>query len=306
MDRNAYREESGTDQPDTYWRRRVLTLAAGLALLGLLAWAFSGGGGKPAQHPSAAYGSASASSSGTSSSSGAFSSGSIPSASPAADASTGALDNRVAAGLPATRKTPSSHTPFRSVATLPGVSTARPASQPHGSVEPGGGCAPDAVVLSLFTSKTSYSWHQDPKFSIYAVSTGSHACTFAMGPAKLQVIVMSSGRIIWDSSDCARGPSARSAELKRGVPAQETVSWNRSVSLPGCVTLASSAPAGTYQVQARNGSVSSPVRTFKLARLGRQAPQNHGEGLPYVFHLLYFHRAGRASSRLLGALQGRA
>src|SRR5437667_11956673 len=63
MDRNAYGDENDagqpdayqpdayqadTYQPDAYWRRRVITLCAGLALLGLLAWAFSGGGGKPA------------------------------------------------------------------------------------------------------------------------------------------------------------------------------------------------------------------------------------------------------------------
>ena len=52
MDRNAYRDDNDTGQPDAsqpddYWRRRVITLCAGLALLGLLAWAFSGGGGKP-------------------------------------------------------------------------------------------------------------------------------------------------------------------------------------------------------------------------------------------------------------------
>src|SRR3984957_18613502 len=79
MDRNAYRDDNGTDQPRTradppslypdedepyaeeyepypdqpgpYWRRRVATLAAGLGVLGLLAWAFSGGGGKPAPTP---------------------------------------------------------------------------------------------------------------------------------------------------------------------------------------------------------------------------------------------------------------
>jgi hypothetical protein len=57
------------------------------------------------------------------------------------------------------------------------------------------------------------------------------------------------------------------AELRRGVPAQESLSWNRAISLPGCVTVASSARPGTYQVQARDASVTSPVRTFKLARL---------------------------------------
>ena len=48
MDRNAYRDDNDTDQPDAYWRRRVITLVAGLVLLGVLAWAFSGGGGKTA------------------------------------------------------------------------------------------------------------------------------------------------------------------------------------------------------------------------------------------------------------------
>ena len=47
MDRNADRDPVGTDQPDTYRRRRVVALVAGLSLLGLLVWAFAGGGGKP-------------------------------------------------------------------------------------------------------------------------------------------------------------------------------------------------------------------------------------------------------------------
>jgi hypothetical protein len=47
MERNAYRDdEDDTDQPDSYWRRRVIMLVAGLCLLGLFAWIFSGSGGK--------------------------------------------------------------------------------------------------------------------------------------------------------------------------------------------------------------------------------------------------------------------
>jgi hypothetical protein len=121
-------------------------------------------------------------------------------------------------------------------------------------------------VLSLFTSKTSYHAGQYPVFEVYAVSTASRACTFNFSPAKLHVLVSSSGRVIWDSADCARGQPNKRAELHRGVPAQESLSWNRTISLPGCVTVASSARPGTYQVQARDASAASPVRTFKLAR----------------------------------------
>ena len=126
--------------------------------------------------------------------------------------------------------------------------------------------APNAIVLSLFTSKSSYRAGQYPVFEVDAVSTASRGCTFNLSPAKLHVLVSSSGRVIWDSADCARGQPNKRAELHRGVPAQESLSWNRTISLPGCVTVASSARPGTYQVQARDASAASPVRTFKLAR----------------------------------------
>jgi hypothetical protein len=126
--------------------------------------------------------------------------------------------------------------------------------------------APNAIVLSLFTSKSSYRAGQYPVFEVDAVSTASRGCTFNLGPAKLHVLVSSSGRVIWDSADCTRGRPNKVAELRRGVPVQESLSWNRTISLPGCVTVASSARPGTYQVQARDASAASPVRTFKLAR----------------------------------------
>ena len=147
-----------------------------------------------------------------------------------------------------------------------GAAPANAASGPASGVEPGGGCAPNAIVLSVFTSKTSYHAGQYPVFEVYAVSTASRACTFNLGPAKLHVLVSSSGRVIWDSADCTRGRPNKRAELRRGVPAQESLSWNRTISLPGCVTVASAARPGPYQVQAKDASVASPFRTFKLTR----------------------------------------
>jgi hypothetical protein len=35
-------EDYYRSQPEAYWRRRVIALCAGLALMALLAWAFSG------------------------------------------------------------------------------------------------------------------------------------------------------------------------------------------------------------------------------------------------------------------------
>jgi hypothetical protein len=308
MDRNAYRDENDTAQPDAYqpdayqgdtyqgdayqpdayWRRRVITLCAGLALLGLLAWAFSGGGGKPAAkkgseasgaRPAAAYSGTPTpgadTSPGANASASAGSSASLPflTASPSPGASTAGASTAGAstagastAGASAPGATTAGGSASASAKAARGAAAAaNAAAGPASGVEPGGGCAPNAIVLSLFTSKSSYHGGQYPVFAVYAVSTASRACSFDISPAKLHVQVSSSGRVIWDSADCTRGQPDRRAELRRGVPAQESLSWNRTISLPGCVTVASSARPGTYQVQARDASVASPVRTFKLA-----------------------------------------
>ena len=77
---------------------------------------------------------------------------------------------------------------------------------------------------------------------------------------------MSEGRVIWDSADCAKPSDTKTARLTRGVPVQESVSWNRTINLPGCVTVASSPPPGTYTARAKAGTIASDVRTFKLTR----------------------------------------
>src|SRR5256885_2251036 len=95
-----------------------------------------------------------------------------------------------------TRPIPTNPTPTGARAAAAGNAAAGPAS----GVEPGGGCAPNAIVLSLFTSKGSYHAGQYPVFEVYAVSTASRACSFDISPAKLHVQVSSSGRVIWDSA----------------------------------------------------------------------------------------------------------
>ncbi len=254
MDWNAYRDENETDQPVSYWRRRAIALAVGLSLFGLLAWVFPGGGGKPASpvkssqaagiSPAAAYSSA-------------------PTSSPkGADGSGHALASPSASGQArATRSAAAVTPPRESTRSAPAVTPSRE------STGLAGDCSPSAVVLSLFSARSEYHSGQDPEFDLYAVSTASGTCSFDTAPESLHVVVISAGHIIWDSADCARGETSRVARLRRGIPAQEAVTWNRAITLSGCVTLASSASPGTYQVQARAADVVSLVRTFKLGDL---------------------------------------
>jgi len=242
-------------QPEHYWHRRAAILVAGLGLISLLAWVLSPSGGKPA---------------------GAAARASQPSGSLSAAADSGAPDPSAESSPGASAAVPGLTSPGTGGAS-PGTATASPGRASPGSDRASGGsaaspgtgsgqrCSPGAVVLSLF-SKSSYPDGRDPGFAVDAVSTAPGTCTFDLGSGHVQLVVMSAGRIIWDSADCPRGDGAQPALLSRGVPVQETITWSRAITLPGCVILASSAPSGTYEVQARAGTIASSVRTFRLAR----------------------------------------
>ena len=241
-------------------------LVAGLCLLGLFAWIFSGGSGKapsPAAKSAQASGILPAAAYSGAPTPTVTGSGGPASAtpSPSASGSAGLAGGKSAAGKSAAGKSP---TP-RSASDQAHATTSAPAAA--SARGPGGGCLPSAVVLSLFSSKSEYYVGQDPEFDLYAVSTGSGTCSFNTSPAKFHGVVMAEGRIVWDSADCAHGDANQVADLSRGIPAQESVTWDRSITLPGCVKLASAAPPGLYQVQARTATVDSPEQTFKLARL---------------------------------------
>jgi hypothetical protein len=306
MDRNAYRDDNGADQPRThadqprthadqprtyadqselypdedepyldqpypYWRRRAVTLAAGLGVLGLLAWAFSSGGGTPAPapHNSPAAGALSAPAYPSVPASGSLpGSGSGPgpgprSASPSvgANAAVPGLASPGTSGLPSATARPGG----QSGQEAKSRASARTA-QAAANTGPSGRCSPNSVVLSLFSGSRSYRPGQNPQFGVNAVSTAPGSCTFDLSPAQLHLVVMSAGRVIWDSADCGRGGGTKLSRLTRGIPVQEYFTWNRAITLPGCVTLASSARPGSYQAQARTPAISSGTFSFKLAR----------------------------------------
>lgn len=264
MDMDAFRdddEEGPSDdyRSDAYWRRRALTLALGLVLLAVLIWVFTGGGGQPVSpaatgtrqpslQPEAAY-------------------SAVPTAPPATQ---GSLKTPTARRTAGTRPSPTADAAAQSGGKggkgSKGGNGGKAGNGGGSGSGTGGQCSPGDIVLSLLSNKSSYRAGEDPRFEVYVVSTGQAACTFELGPAKLQVQVMSAGRIVWDSADCARGDSTRVGTLRRGVPSQESITWNRTSTLPGCVRLASSVRPGTYQVRVKAGTTTSAVLAIKLDR----------------------------------------
>jgi hypothetical protein len=232
MYRDANRDENG-GHPQSYWRRRAV-LAAGLFVVGLLAWGFVAHGKPTSPAPRNLQ----------------------------ASGTLQALAGRSASVSPSAPADGTDPSPARPAASPSLTSAASSQSAADQGLE--GSCPPSAVVLSLFSMRPSYSIGQDPRFEVYVVSTAPGTCTFDLGHGGLHLTVMWSGRVIWDSADCARTHATQVERLSSGVPMQESFKWNRTITLPGCIEVASAAPPGTYEVQARTATGASQVRTFNL------------------------------------------
>jgi hypothetical protein len=260
----------GGQEPNAYWRRRVITLVIGLGLLGLLAWAFSGAGSGKAPHqstglpqsmggalPAAAYGSPSAGFSGAPSPSGTAAS---PSAGASASPESSSTPTASPSASPTATPTHGAKTRNAKTPNAKGHSQARAAS----ASGRGGRCAAADVVVSLFVTKDSYRPRELPQFDIDAVSTASGKCAFDLGPRTLRLSVTSRSHVVWASDECLRGAGSKVTELTRGVPAEVSVTWDRAVSASGCGSRHASARPGGYSAVVSNGMVASQQRTFHL------------------------------------------
>ena len=135
-----------------------------------------------------------------------------------------------------------------------------------------GACPHAALVLSLFSARSSYPAHARPEFTVDVVSTAPGRCAVNLGPAHVHVVIRTGAKNqVWDSADCAR-PAAQAAVLARGVPAAVQISWNRQTSAAGCRPPRHAARAGTYTATAYSGNLSSRTMIFVLKGHGIAVP----------------------------------
>lgn len=243
---------------EVYWRRRVIALAAGLAVLGLLAWAVGGASAThqvasttsfnqsqppvtPSGFPTPATSSASPSPSPSASSS-----SPSPSPSPSGSKTPGQPAKKAAAA----RHSSGKHATRRRTAA--GLSAL------------GDDCPSGDVVVSLAASGQTFDAAARPEFTITVVSTAGRACQFNVGPRYLTLVIESGAVREWGSGDCVRGGGTKVAMLTRGVPVQRKLTWNRTLSAPGCHLPPSAARPGTYTATASDASVHSHTVVFLL------------------------------------------
>ena len=146
--------DPGNDR--AYWRRRFFILCGGVVALGACAWLFPGAH-QPSAHDVVRYPRVHGR------------------ARQAAGAAPGRLRQPVAGAEQARRVAHAGAASCASSAYHPGPVPSASASASRAA------CAPADIVLSLFTSQSSYAKGARPKFSVYAVSTSATACTLAYG-----------------------------------------------------------------------------------------------------------------------------
>ena len=229
--------------PATYWRRRVVVLAAGVAILGLPIWAVNeafGGSRAPGQGSPRSH------------------AGHVTS--PGARSRTGHGPRQALAGDTAhLGSRPQAHP--RPTASATAVSAA-PAHQP------GRACA----ALTLRSARYRYGSGEMVTFVVGAVSTRSRPCRMNLGSKFTSVVVDSGGTPLWDSSSCLRGTGSQVVMVRRGGPAYLPVTWDRRTSLSGCPRQGNAIAAGTYTATAFYGQLHSKTVTFVLSGRGAAAP----------------------------------
>jgi hypothetical protein len=246
-------------QAAVYWRRRFVALLIGLAVLALVAWAFSGAvGGSGA--PAGASGGSAQSGAGQQANGGAGQAGAGQAGTGqagAGQAGTGHGGNgdsgagHGGTGSPASRK-----------------AGAGAASGRHGKrtrVTRPRPCPSGDVVLSLFTSQENYTVGQMPQFDVNVVATADQTCTFNVGARHVALIIRAGSVRVWGSADCVQGAGNLVSDLQRGVPTVLPISWNRQASSPGCPNTSSQMRAGTYSAAVADGGLVSNSVTFRIS-----------------------------------------
>ena len=234
----------------TYWRRRFITLAVGLAVLGAASWGLSQA---LRVHPAGK------------SSTGALRGSGKGTAPRAGNPAAGGSQHRGAGSQGGTGPGGSHGRSGPGTVTRPGAAPKPTATTSGFAGFKPAFCSWHAIVLSLSASQVHFGSGQQPAFSLSVVSTQPTDCSFNVGSGHLAVVIKEGPARIWSSSDCVNGTGSLVTALRRGVPTVVSVDWNRRTSSPGCSGPARVVPAGTYTAYAVEGSIVSPPVTLRLS-----------------------------------------
>jgi len=125
-------------------------------------------------------------------------------------------------------------------------------------------CDDEDIAVTVTTNEPTYAAGQEPTFTLSVENISDAKCSRAVGPRALELRVSSGGSKIWSSDDCSPGGALDERTILPGDSFGQTVQWSRVLSAPDCPTPQEQAPAGDYQVVARNLEIISDPAVFTL------------------------------------------
>ena len=125
-------------------------------------------------------------------------------------------------------------------------------------------CPNSAIEVTVSTDAETYAPDEQPAITFSVENVSNDTCSRDIGQGANELQITSGGTQVWSSDDCNPGGEEDLDDLQPGDRFVQTVTWPRLESSEGCPTPQEDAPAGTYQVIARNGDVNSEPAVFVL------------------------------------------
>ncbi|QVQ50967.1 hypothetical protein J4H86_19240 [Spiractinospora alimapuensis] len=222
--------------PETYWRRRVVVLAAVLVVVALVAWACQA-------QSSSGDGEQQASVDPGSEEDGEGDEGSEDEESPEEDEDTADAEDEENGDSDGDGDGGGSGGSGGGSGgdgeAAPDIPAPRQASDP---------CRPQDIVVTAEADESDYASGEEPTFSLSVVNLGEQTCTVDVGPATMELVVKSGDDRVFSTADCVDNGS-RNEELEQGRPLTTTVTWDRKRSWEDCRDDDKNAGSGTYQAE---------------------------------------------------------
>lgn len=148
-------------------------------------------------------------------------------------------------------------------APLPTLTSAAPT--PTGSSVPSGApCVDTDIEVTVTAEQGTYPVSGPVEFVMKIANNGATPCVRDVGPAANTFTVTSGGFDVWTSDACSGAGESQQEEIPPGEAFAVKGTWDAKVTANGCGAAATPADAGSYQVEASNGDVTSEAVDFAL------------------------------------------
>lgn len=141
--------------------------------------------------------------------------------------------------------------------------SASSSASPSASVS-GAPCLDSDIAVTVTTEQQAYTIGNPVAFVMKISNTGTAPCTRDVGPAANTFSVTSGGFDVWSSDACTGTGESQEEEIPAGEAFAVKGTWDGTVTSNGCGASATPAQAGAYQVEAKNGTVTSDPLSFTL------------------------------------------